>query len=218
MTTPAQPPAGAGPATLPLLPLFPLHAVLFPDAVLGLRVFEARYLDLVSECLRSRQPFGVVCLRQGAEAGPNPQRPEMEAVGTLCRIDEVDAEEAGILRVQCSGGQRFRLRAEPTQRGNGLWVASGVALLAPDPARLPGPAMLQTVSALAEAIRKLHERDAEPFAQPYRLDDAGWVANRWSELLPIPLQAKQKLMELEDPVIRLSLVDGYLRDKKVVFG
>ena len=50
------------------------------------------------------------------------------------------------------------------------------------------------------------------------LDDAGWVANRWSELLPIPLPAKQKLMELEDPVIRLSLIDGYLRDKKVVFG
>ena len=201
-----------------VLPLFPLRSVLFPDARLGLKVFEARYLDLVSECLRTRQPFGVVCLRQGAEAGPSPQKPEMEGVGTLCRIDEVDAESAGILRVQCSGTQRFRLGAAPTRRDNGLWVASGVSLLAPDPLRQPGPAMLQTVSALAEAIRKLHERDAEPFAQPYRLDDAGWVANRWCELLPIPLPARQKLLELEDPVIRLSLVDGYLRDKKVVFG
>ena len=218
MTGPVQPRSGEGSASLPRLPLFPLQTVLFPDAVLGLKVFEARYLDLVSQCLRTRQPFGVICLRQGAEAGPSPQRPELESVGTLCSIDEVDAEEAGILRLQCRGGQRFRLGAEPSQRDNGLWVASGVALLAPDPARLPGPAMLQTVSALAEAIRKLHERDAEPFAQPYRLDDAGWVANRWSELLPIALPAKQKLMALEDPVIRLSLVDGYLRDKKVVFG
>ena len=49
-------------------------------------------------------------------------------------------------------------------------------------------------------------------------DDAGWVANRWCELLPISLAAKQKLMELDDPVIRLSIVDGYLRDKKVVVG
>ena len=56
------------------------------------------------------------------------------------------------------------------------------------------------------------------FAKPYRLDDAGWVANRWCELLPITMAAKQKLMELEDPVIRLSLVDGYLRDKNVVVG
>ena len=71
---------------------------------------------------------------------------------------------------------------------------------------------------LAEAIHKLQEREHEPFAKPYRLDDAGWVANRWCELLPIPVAAKQKLMELEDPMIRLSLVDGFLRDKKVVFG
>jgi Lon protease-like protein len=33
-------------------------------------------------------------------------------------------------------------------------------------------------------------------APPYRLDDAGWVANRWCELLPVPLAAKQKLMAL----------------------
>lgn len=200
------------------LPLFPLRSVLFPDAQLGLKIFEARYLDLISECLRTRQSFGVICLTQGAEAGPSQQAAQMESVGTLCRIDEVDAEAAGILRVQCTGGQRFRLDAAPTQRDNGLWVAEGVSLLPPDPPRQPGPAMLQTVSALAEAIRKLQERDAMPFAQPYRLDDAGWVANRWCELLPIPLPAKQKLMELEDPVIRLSLVDGFLRDKKVVFG
>jgi hypothetical protein len=78
--------------------------------------------------------------------------------------------------------------------------------------------MLQTVQALAEAIRKLHEQGTEPFIKPYRLDEAGWVANRWCELLPISQAARQKLMELEDPVIRLSLVDGYLRDKKVVIG
>jgi len=199
------------------LPLFALRIVLFPGALLGLKVFEARYLDLVSDCLRSRQPFGVVCLRQGAAEGRSKEVPAMEAVGVLAHIDEVDAEQPGILRVQCSGRQRFRISQSPTQRDNGLWTAP-VTLLPEDQLRVPGPAVLQTVTALAEAIKKLQERDAEPFAQPYRLDDAGWVANRWCELLPIPLASKQKLMELDDPVIRLSLVDGYLRDKKVVFG
>ena len=100
------------------------------------------------------------------------------------------------------------------------WGAREVPVerLPPDTLRLPGPAMLATVTALAEAIRKLQEHDRVPFADPYRLDDAGWVANRWCELLPVPLGAKQKLMELDDPVIRLSLVDGFLRDKKVVVG
>ncbi|WP_236580426.1 LON peptidase substrate-binding domain-containing protein [Rubrivivax sp. A210] len=197
------------------LPLFPLRLVLFPGALLGLKVFEARYLDLVADCLRTRQPFGVVCLQAGAEVGG--QAVALEATGTLAHIEEADAEQAGILRLRCHGGQRFRLRGQAQRRDNGLWVAP-VEPLADDPPRLPGVAMLATVTALAEAIRKLRGLQRTPFAEPYRLDDAGWVANRWCELLPVPLAAKQKLMELEDPVLRLSLVDGFLRDKKVVVG
>ena len=199
------------------LPLFPLQLVLFPGSALALRIFEARYLDLVSDCLRARQPFGVVCLRQGAEAGRSAGPLQVEGVGVLAHIDEVDAEQAGILRLRCHGGRRFRLRQPPTQRDNGLWLAPA-EILADDPPRVPGPAMLQTVGALAEAIRKLQDQGRSPFVPPFRLDDAGWVANRWCELLPVSMAARQKLMELDDPVIRLSLVDGFLRDKKVVIG
>ena len=201
------------------LPLFPLKAVLFPDALLALRVFEARYLDLVAECLRSGAPFGVVCIKQGSEVGSRSdtgQAMEFEALGVLAHIVEADAEQAGILMLRCRGGQRFRLLEPASQRDKGLWVA-GAELVAPDPPRPPGPAMLATVSALAEAIKHLQQQQRAPFATPYRLDDAGWVANRWCELLPLPLAAKQRLMALDDPLIRLSLVDGFLRDKKVLF-
>ena len=205
-------------ATLPdPLPLFPLRMVLFPGAVLGLKVFEARYLDLMSDCLRARSPFGVVCLKAGFEAGRSEQTVQLESVGVLAHIEDVDAEQSGILRVRCLGGRRFRLTEPAVQRDNGLWVARAESM-PPDTPRLPGPAVLQTVTALAEAIRQLQAQERQPFAEPYRLDDAGWVANRWCELLPVPLEAKQKLMELDDPVIRLSLVDGFLRDKKVVVG
>lgn len=202
------------------LPLFPLKTVLFPGALLGLKVFEARYLDLMSECLRQGTPFGVVCLRQGQEANRNRAaegRTQFEEVGVLARIDDIDAEQAGILSVGCTGTQRFRLVGPPGRRDNGLWQ-SQVELIADDPPRAPGPAMASTVAALAEAISKLKDHDKQPFAEPYRFDDAGWVANRWCELLPVSLAAKQKLMALDDPVIRLSLVDGFLRDKKVVVG
>jgi Lon protease-like protein len=199
------------------LALFPLKLVLFPGARLNLKIFETRYLDLVTDCMRTGQPFGVVCLRQGSEAGRSSEALRAEDVGVLAHLDEVEAEQPGILRVSCRGGQRFRIQAPPTQRDNGLWTAP-VLHIAPDPARAPGPAVLPTVTALSEAIRKLQAQDQLPFTPPYRLEDAGWVANRWCELLPISLAAKQKLMELEDPVIRLSLVDGFLRDKKVVIG
>lgn len=199
------------------LPLFPLRMVLLPGALLGLKIFEARYLDLVAQCMRTGQPFGIVCLAQGSEVGTGEQPIQLEEVGTLAHIDEVDAEQPGILRLRCHGGQRFKRVADPLQGAGGLWT-SRVELLRDDPARAPGPAVASTVAALAEAIKALHEQDQEPFAAPYRLDDAGWVANRWCELLPLPLAARQKLMALDDPVIRLSLVDGYLRDKKVIVG
>jgi hypothetical protein len=214
VTENAKPPV---PATL--LPLFPLQTVLFPGALLHLKIFEARYLDMVAECLRQGTGFGVVCLKQGQEVARGSERSpvDLEAVGVIAHIEEVDAEQTGILQLRCTGRQRFRLLEAPVMRDNGLWVGRTIPL-AGDTLRAPGPAVLHTVSALAEAIRKLGEHDRVPFAAPYLLDDAGWVANRWCELLPISLAAKQKLMELDDPVIRLSLVDGFLRDKKVVVG
>jgi Lon protease-like protein len=209
-------PAPASATALPQpLPLFPLGLVLFPGALLGLKVFEPRYLDLMARCLRTHEPFGVVCLRRGAEVGA--AEVQMEAVGTLAQIEDVDAEQPGILQVRCVGTRRFRRRGDPEQRGDGLWLTEA-ELLPEDPLRAPGPAVQATVDALAEAIRKLQQHDRVPFAPPWRLEDAGWVANRWCELLPLPLATKQTLMEMDDPVIRLSLVDGWLRDKKVVVG
>jgi uncharacterized protein len=215
------------PLQLDALPLFPLQLVLFPGAQLALKIFEARYLDLVSQCMRQRQPFGVVCLRVGDEAGhaadaaidtaTGKPAVQLYSVGTLAHIEELDAEQSGILRLRCVGGQRFKITGAASQRSNGLWVAP-VQLLRADAARAPGPAVQPAVQALADAIQQLLAHDHAPFAPPYRLDDAGWVANRWCELLPVDLAAKQKLMEMDDPLIRLSLVDGFLRDKKIVVG
>ena len=196
------------------LPLFPLQSVLFPGGLLTLKVFEARYLDLVSRCLRSGQGFGVVCLRQGREVGRGVPV-QFESVGVHARIDEVDSEQAGILRVRCTGLQRFRLQGAPQQQADGLWQ-SACSDIEADEHRVPPPAMFDTVKALSNAIASLRERGQLPFAEPFRLDDAGWVANRWCELLPIPLSAKHKLMALEDPGARLQVVDGYLRDMQVV--
>jgi Lon protease-like protein len=77
--------------------------------------------------------------------------------------------------------------------------------------------MQPTVQALQQALEALLGQDVKPFAEPLQWRDAGWVANRWCELLPIPLAAKQRLMELEDPTIRLQLVDEFLRSRQV-FG
>jgi Lon protease-like protein len=207
---------GSDPHSLPHLALFPLQSVLFPGAQLHLRVFEPRYLDLVSRCLREKQPFGVVCLRQGSEVRTSGQDEPvlLESTGVLAQLQDVDADQAGVLRVNCLGTQRFEID-EPLQQPDGLWTARAW-LVDDDPVAPPPEALLATVKALANAIGALERKSGSPFVKPYRFDDAGWVANRWCELLPISLAAKQKLMELEDPQMRLRLVDEYLRGKGVV--
>ena len=216
------------------LPLFPLSTVLFPGGLLPLKVFEARYLDLMSRCMRRGEGFGVVCLSEGAEvdSAPDPgadagaarpasnqagqaRRQAIEMVGVLARLEEVDAPQPGILLVRCVGTSRFRLRQPPQRQPDGLWVGHADPL-AEDPSEPPGEAMAATVDALQQASAALMAEGHKPFAGPLRWDDAGWVANRWCELLPLPLTAKQRLMALDDPGVRLQLVDEFLRSRKVI--
>ena len=205
------------PAPLPdPLPLFPLQTVLFPGGLLPLKVFEARYLDLMGHCMRSGEPFGVVCMSRGDEVGHDqPEGVRIERVGVLARIEDVDADQPGILKVRCIGGSRFRLREAPLQRPNGLWQAPA-ELIADDVQRLPERALQPAVEALQQALEALLAQDVKPFAEPLQWRNAGWVANRWCELLPITLAAKQRLMELEEPSMRLQLVDEFLRSRQVL--
>lgn len=212
MLAPASPgPAAARPTSLPL---FPLQTVLFPGGLLHLKVFEARYLDLVGRCLREGSGFGVVCLKQGGELQRSQSQARFEPVAVVARVDQVDAQQAGILHVRCVGHERVALDT-PHQLPDGLWMADATAV-ADDAPTAPPEELAETVQALSNAIATLDEQDAHPFRTPYRLDDAGWVANRWCELLPISLAAKQRLMALEDPVVRLRLVDEFLRKRGVI--
>jgi len=204
------------PTTLPdPLPLFPLQTVLFPDGILALKVFEARYLDLVTQCLREQSPFGVVGLRRGTEVQQQGAEVELETVGVLAALDDVDSETTGILRVRCKGTQRFRYE-RAVRSDNGLWMAEQVQALDGDEAVLPAAPLIGTVKALARALVAMQQDQPGAVTAERRFNEAGWVANRWCELLPIPTAARQKLMELPDPMARLEIVDRFLRDKGVV--
>lgn len=196
------------------LELFPLQSVLFPGGLLSLKVFEARYLDLMGRCLRQGRPFGVVALRRGGEVRRGDEAVTFETTGTLADLIDVDSAQAGILQVRCRGLQRFTLDG-PHRQPDGLWLAQ-VRQLPDDEPVLPGPEHHGSVRGLATAIATLKAQGSEPFLEPHLFDQAGWVANRWCEILPISLAAKQKLMELPDPHTRLQLVDEFLRSRGVV--
>ncbi|MBA3588031.1 LON peptidase substrate-binding domain-containing protein [Methylibium sp.] len=197
------------------LPLFPLQSVLFPGGLLGLKVFEARYLDMIGSCLREQTPFGVIALKKGSEVKAADRTPvALESVGCMAELIEVDSVQPGILQVRCLGTQRFEA-THLEQQADHLWVAQA-RRLPEDETVLPSEALLGSAKGLANAIATLKQQGSVPFLEPYQFDSAGWLANRWCEILPISLAAKQKLMELPDPLVRLQLVDEFLRSKGVV--
>ena len=212
------------PSTLLQLPLFPLRSVLFPGGLLPLQIFEVRYLDLIGRHHKNGAPFGVVCLSEGSEvrqraAGPSGDGFANEAfhnVGTLARIDALERPQPGLMRVRCTGTQRFRV-LESAQQKFGLWVAD-VELIADDPpvpvpddiaftrAALQG-LLRQIEHSIAQSVEAGGQADVElPLCPPYRWDDCGWLANRWCEMLPLAPALKQRFMALDSPVLRLELV------------
>lgn len=198
--------------TLQSLPLFPLGAVLFPGGILPLRIFEVRYLDMIGRCHKAGAPFGIVLLTQGNEVRQPGATEAFSHVGTLATISELETPRPGLMMIRASGAQRFRITASDQLR-HGLWVAD-VERLAPDLA-VPIPDDLRFTSvALEKVIQSLQQKSGSPgqmpLQGPWQLDDSGWVANRWCELLPLPVALKQRLMELDNPLVRLELVSDVL--------
>lgn len=179
------------------VPLFPLNTVLFPGGPLPLRIFETRYIDMVSHCLKTDSPFGVVLIAEGGETGPARTRD----VGTLAHIIDWYQGSDGLLGVTAIGERRFRLLASE-RRADGLNV--GEVEVLPD----------EPFLALAEEYRGIAEMLADVMddlgllydSLERRFEDAGWVASRFVEILPLDLEQKQRCLEDADPEARLDIV------------
>lgn len=193
------------------VPLFPLGSVLFPGGHLPLRIFEPRYLDMVQRCHAQGLAFGVVALTEGQEVrrreGAGFQREGFHDVGTLARIEAFEHAQPGLIQIRTRGTQRFRLMSSRCL-SHGLWVGR-LELLAAD-AAVPVPADLAAARRhLQDLLAGWQARAAGeelPLQPPYDWDDAGWLANRWAELLPMPAAERQRLMALDSPLLRLELV------------
>ena len=187
------------------VPLFPLRTVLFPGGPLPLRVFEARYLDMISSCMKNDEPFGVVLLAEGPEVG-GVTTAQTVATGTLARISDWYQGTDGLLGITAIGTERFRLNATDKQP-DGLNVGE-IEILPPEPSTVlpedynawPGllRAVLDDLGRLYELVDKQYE-------------DATWVGFRFAEILPLSMEDRQHCLEMNDAVERLQFLRPLLR-------
>ncbi len=159
-----------------------------------LRIFEARYLDMIGRCMRENAPFAVALIVEGKEVGPA----KTATIGTTARIEDFERLRDGLLGISARGERRFHIRSVDTQ-SDGLNLAQ-VDLLAEEK-RVAVPADLEPMSAM---MRRLYPEasmlygDAVP--QP---EDASWLSARLTELLPLDLSVRQACLEMDDPIERL---------------
>jgi Lon protease-like protein len=176
--------------------------VLFPGGRLPLRIFEQRYLEMAKTCLKDNAPFGVCLIQQGKEVG-EPALPV--GVGCLARIAEWDMPQLGVLQVIARGESRFRILSHRVQ-ADGL-VRAAIERL-PEGGDAPLPEAAARYVKLLERVIEQHPALLE---RPHRLDSSAWVSARLAELLPLPLAAKQELLELGDGRARLEKLNALVK-------
>ena len=200
-----------------LLPLFPLNVVVCPQGLIPLRIFEARYLDMVKSALRNKSPFAIVTVLpinladNQTQVNANNHFPFSDT-GTLVEIIEADVSTVGLMMIRCAGIHRIKVESY-LQQSDGL-VIGKVSTIAND-TELRIPEDLQIASTcLQRLLESLSGQGVTPtdipVLKPYKFDDASWVANRWLELLDLPLLQKQRLMQMDSPILRLEMINDIL--------
>lgn len=183
------------------LPLFPLHAVLFPGMPLPLHVFEERYRQMMRMVLEQDRQFGVVLIREGKEVGGSaiPYR-----WGTVARITALQNQPDGSMNLWTVGEQRFRIveiiQHEP-------FMVAKVMLL-PDVCgscehRIL-PVVHRATDRLEQYVRLLFSPEGGKHFVIELPNNPRVLANTIGAILQVPLVQKQKLLEIDDVVQRLE--------------
>lgn len=175
--------------------LFPLTSVLFPKGLIGLRIFESRYLDMVKACLRANQGFGVVA---------NLSANEHALIGTEAMIIDFSTLEDGLLGLQCRGHRRFVVRHTSAQ-ADGLLIGE-VDWLPPEPATgvRPEHAALQTM------VREMLRQEVIAKELDIDTDQASELGFGLSSILPLDVLQAQHLLEIQSPDERLDRITDWV--------
>ncbi|MCK5717763.1 MAG: LON peptidase substrate-binding domain-containing protein [Thiomargarita sp.] len=186
------------------IPLFPLHTVLLPGGFLSLRIFEPRYLDMVSYCFRQKSGFGVCLIREGKEIG---KAALPYNIGTLAHIIDWDQLPDGFLRIDAQGAQRFEVNSHKVITNQ---LIEAEVTLIPNELDQNMPSDLTDLSV---GLKELIKEQGALYHKHVLLDynNATWVSQRLTELLDISLPQRQSLLELNNPLERLNELEQLIQ-------
>ena len=183
------------------LPIFPLRTILFPDSKLPLRIFEPRYIDMVSRSMREDSEFGIILSRESTD----PKMFETYDTGTLAKIIDWDQGGDGLLGITTLGTQKFRLK-ELNKQEDGLNIGS-IERIEKEGDYKPLKEFTHLVELLEAILDDVNIYDDDE----KRFDSASWISYRFAEILPLRIEDKQKCLEIDDPIIRLNFLEPLIK-------
>ena len=183
--------------------MFPLNTVLFPGCTLDLQLFEARYLDMISRCMKKGESFGVVCILGGKEVGMAAD--SYALIGCEALIRDFKQQDNGLLGIRVEGGRRFRVTDVSVQKDQ-LLVAQvqWLAEVADRPLEEEDADLLALLEALAEHPM-VASLDMNTHAEGQQA-----LGNQLAYLLPFTEADKVDLLQLDDPQRRLDAIQMLL--------
>ncbi len=183
------------------LPMFPLRTILFPDSKLPLRIFEPRYIDMVSRSMREDSEFGIILSRESTD----PKMFETYDTGTLAKIIDWDQGGDGLLGITTIGTQKFQLK-ELNKQEDGLNIGT-IERLEKEGDYKP----LKEFTHLVELLQAILD-DVNIYGDDEKnFDSASWISYRFAEILPLRIEDKQKCLEIDDPIIRLNFLEPLIK-------
>jgi Lon protease-like protein len=182
-----------------LLPLFPMEAVLLPEAPLALHIFEDRHQLMIRECLRAKstgtgqQEFGVLLAKEQG----------MQTVGCTARIINVTRKYPdGRMDIFPVGTRRFEILYTNEEKA---YLRGGVDFFDDDAdADVPDEAEAQrAIELFRQAVQRIHKSSDMPvhLPRPYR-----HLSFRIAAPLPLELDFKQQILPLRNEPERLRRV------------
>lgn len=182
--------------------------MIFPGGALPLRIFEPRYLDMVKDCMRNEHGFGIVLIQNGGESGFAAQ---VHKTGTSCRISDWETLPDGFLGITVIGESKIYI--ESTRVESNQLVVGQIEALEED----PDPALPEKFESMRLLLQRIITEVGEPYSSlPARYEHAGWVGARLTELLPLQLSIKQRLLEIDDHIMRLHHLKEAMQESKIL--
>ncbi|HAC86649.1 MAG: LON peptidase substrate-binding domain-containing protein [Gammaproteobacteria bacterium] len=193
------------------IPLFPLRVVMFPRGRLNLQIFERRYIDLVTHCMRTSSGFGICLLKEGEEVIQEGTNQTIHRTGTYSNIIDWDQLENGLLGITVEGSAKFSIE-DCWQSDSGV-LQGNVQFNETDNVGRETIPLDDQYTALADLLQNL---ESHPLVEQKKLIidynnlwDLGW---RLSELIPIEIEQKQQLLEIDDPWERIQSIEQLVSD------